>query len=457
MPDTSQLIGLLVFVVILVIFIIIIVFVFNTLTGSCVDEIDCTLLSKQVLVPPSEGKVLDRLEMNYIAMIGGDSNYNFGRSMSSSGRYYFVSNSRAYTGPVVDERGEVYIYYRENDDTLTHIQTLSEQEFRTVSGDGSPGAFGESVSAYGDLLVVSAPFFSDPSGLIAFSDAGCVYVFRRKNGQYVLQQRIFNNNISVLIFGLNIVLKGIHLIIGRGGLFSTSIEYYTYDSTDDHFKHVQSIDDGFPLASTEITSIDLDEINGRLAYSRCIFNGDSDGAVITYDLVAGMWANQQVLNPVVAANGGYFGFSISMERGYLAIGQGGSIAGTAAPTGDVDIYVHDGVSWVFDQALTDPRIDHGLSVFLLGDVLFVGVPDLDDPDLLGSVMVYKRNDLGSYVFIEEKYHDSLYPGTHLGYKLYADEYLLIASSSSNPNFNIFPFNESVYTFVLDRTFVQVAC
>lgn len=455
MKNRNELIGLLIFVVIFVIFIIIIVWLMNSVITVCVDEIDCALRSKQVLAVPSEGSALDRL---IPALDGLDEGYNFGSEFSSSGRYYFVASSRYGLGVLNSELGSVYVYYRESDGTLTHHQTITEQDVKVSPGFVSPGGFGESVSAYGNYLAVSAPAFADINGS-GDSDSGAVYIFERVNGDYVLIQRIANNDSSLgTLFGHKIILQGIHLLIFRDGVNNNVAEYYTYDSVDNHFKHTQSIVDTSAAPSAfEIAAVSLDQNTGRFAYSRVLEEAD-DGQVHTFMLNAGSWSGEQIISAPTAALGEGFGFSLSMEGDYLAIGQGGSLT-LGGGTGNVEVYVHDGTSWVQEQTLSDARPDHGASVFVLDDVLFVGVPDSTDPNLYGSVMVYKRNDLGSYVFIEEKQHDSSYVGGYNGYTLYADDHLVFSSSSVDNSYysSLGLLSESAYVFELDRTFVQVAC
>lgn len=123
------------------------------------------------------------------------------------------------------------------------------------------------------------------------------------------------------------------------------------------------------------------------------------GAVDFYNNLSGNWKYQTTINPAGLNTNAQFGYSISMNNTYCAIGLPNANNGANTAEGKVYIYKRNASNnWIFFQELTGSNAtagDHfGYSVNIDGKYIIVGAPD---DDLIISATTY-NNAGSSYVF-----------------------------------------------------------
>ncbi len=208
--------------------------------------------------------------------------------------------------------------------------------------------FGEAIAASGPWLAIGAPGDSRTDCTNAADQSapgsGAVYLYERQGTSYAYAGCLKASNAgSADAFGEAVAMDGDLLAIGAPG------------------------EDGRGQA------VGADPSDNSVADS---------GAVYIYRLSSAGWTFEAYLKPAIASPSGYFGFSLSVSAGRVAVGAPETSAcdGTqgASNLGVAYVASQHGSAWLTDSCLPPSTgqepVLFGLSVSLLGGRLVVGAP-----------------------------------------------------------------------------------
>ncbi len=218
-----------------------------------------------------------------------------------------------------------------------------------IASDGQSGdAFGVSVAAQGDLLVIGADADDDACpGIVPTCDSGAAYVFERFKGQWIEVAKLRGlDNVRGDRFGNSVSAWGGVALIGAKG------------------------DDGVATNS---------------------------GSAYVFEVVNGFWTQTAKLTAFDAAGADAFGGAVAVHDGVAAVGSAFDDVG-AANAGSVYVFARDGEgAWPMAQKIgaPDPHTTDlfGYSVAMGEGVLVVGAPRRDAPSASQSA-----DYGGAYVF-----------------------------------------------------------
>jgi FG-GAP repeat len=297
------------------------------------------------------------------------------------------------------------------------------------NGFAKAGTWGSLHVALSDELVVisatgEASASTDPSDNSA-PNAGAVYVYDRSALGTPPQFIKAPAPQKGALFGQSIALSGTRLIVGAPGEDGAAMDSgaaYIFELQNGRF------DDAHPIRIVPAVAHATDSFGAAVAIENDLLvvgaPGDSsksaglggdptdksftgNGAVYAYRLVDQQWTQDLYAKPQVPHMLGFFGGSLSLSGGHLAIG---SPWASDCPNdqrgpahGVVYVLGQDGGAWTIEACIdVGPLADSlfGFSVALLGDDLVVGAPwdasgDKSDPrdssrEYSGAAYLYHR-------------------------------------------------------------------
>jgi predicted amidohydrolase len=311
----------------------------------------------------------------------------FGYSVSINGNYAIV-------GAVLDdddgrESGSAYIFVRDG------VEWTQQQKL-TADDAANEDWFGCSVSISSDYAIVGAYYGNDDDG----GNSGSAYIFVRDGEEWTQQQKLTANDAAEWDrFGISVSIDGDYAIVGA-------------NLDDDDGEHSGSayifIRDGEEWTQQQkLTASDADEYN-YFGYSVSISgdyaivgaDGDSDdghqsGSAYIFIRDGEEWTEQQKLTADDAAEGDWFGISVSIDGNYAIVGAWGN-DDDGDRSGSAYIFVRDGEEWTQQQKLTADDAaagdDFGRSVSISGDYAIVGAfGNTDDGQASGSAYILVRD------------------------------------------------------------------
>ncbi len=257
------------------------------------------------------------IEQTKLTASDGEAEDWFGSSVSISGNYAIVGAHG------VDDNGSksgsAYIYYRSD-------TGWTEQAKLTASDGAYEDHFGGSVSISGDYAIIGA-VDDDDNGY----ESGSAYIFYRSGSSWTEQAKLTASDAQVSDwFGGSVSISGDYAIVGAPG-----------------------VDD----------------------------NGNNSGSAYIFHRSGSSWVQQTKLTASDAAEGDYFGYSVSISGDYAIIGafkddDNGTDSGSAY------IFYRSGSNWTQQAKLTASNaaeFDHfGCSVSISGDYAIIGAHGDDD-------------------------------------------------------------------------------
>jgi uncharacterized repeat protein (TIGR01451 family) len=265
----------------------------------------------------------------------------------------------------------------------------TEQQ-RLVGTDVPAGSgFGYSVALSGDTVVAAPASATTEAG----QDAGAAYVFVRSGTSWAQQQKLVASDASPRDFFVNVAIAGDTIVVGAdsddtpaGENTGSAYVFERSGATWTERQHLVPAD----LAPGMFYgwSIALDA--GRLA----VGSPGAGGAAYAYQREAGGWEQRQKLLPAAAS--GRFGWRVSLSADTLAVGDdrgdtaGGPDAGYAA------VYARAGGAWALQQTLVAPDAGGGDNlgaVAVAGQELIAGAPlaDTDAGQDTGAAYAFTRS------------------------------------------------------------------
>ncbi len=280
--------------------------------------------------------------------------------------------------PSVQDGGVAYVYERVGD-VWSLVARL------VPPGLTAGAAFGSSVSAYGETLVIGAPG-ADAS---TQAGAGAAYVYEKRTGLWVLVRRLESPAPRAGgAFGCSVSTEGPVIVVGARGddglpsvgpgagaayVFERYPEIWGFKSA--LYAANGASGDGFGSAVSNWGAFAAVGSPGHDA------GGTDAGSATMFQKLGSGWPAVKSFHATVPAAGAAFGSCVSLFKDLLAVAApGGSASGSAA--GEVQMFQKVPGNWVPGPTLyaSDAVVhdNYGSCVSVWDDSLLVGAPGVDD-------------------------------------------------------------------------------
>lgn len=308
---------------------------------------------------------------------GVSSGDRFGASVSMAG-------TRAFVGAPMDDAigtdaGGVQVFTRQT------TATTSTWKFASSLIPYSPGNhahFGASVSAHGTSVAVGAP---------GADGVGAVFLFQ-ENATWTQQAKLTaNDGAAGDEFGHSVALCGDVLLVGAPRRSSGTGAVYIFERGNAVWTQTAKLT---PTATGTSFGWSV-ALEGNVAVIGAIHdqdNGASAGAAHVFVNTNGVWAPAFKMKPYDGLAGAFFGFSVDIDNGVIAVGSPARDYNGLVNCGSVHVFEPSGSNqWIEIHQLTGgaKANDHfGRSVALTSSWLAAGADGSDNPDNGGSVYLY---------------------------------------------------------------------
>ena len=368
----------------------------------------CALLAMMCNLPNGASAQAPPTEVAKLLAGDGTMSDEFGRAVALSGDTAIIGAMG--DDDVGDTSGSAYVFVRAG-------STWVFQQKLTASGGAPDDRFGTSVAIEGDLALIGATGYDDPTGgcTLACADVGAAYVFVRNAGVWTEQQRLTGSGaLGRDAFGTSVSLSGGEALIGAakgttpvlvgsgttdggaayhfvqsGGVWSEQAKLFA----DDRVRFGQF---GASVSLSGTTA--LIGATGLDTQSACNFCG----AAYVFEKSGGTWSQQSRLTASGRKAGDFFGASVSLEGDTAMIGA--RHYGVTNDTGATFVHVRNGGLWSLQQQLTasdgDAEDWFGRSVSFasvaptaggVNGIALVGAPrDADNGTGSGSAYLFVR-------------------------------------------------------------------
>jgi hypothetical protein len=275
--------------------------------------------------------------------------------------------------------GAAYVFTRNASGTWT-------QQIRLRGPSPASADFaGMDLKIEGDTLMVGAPGRDIPGA----PDAGVVYVYQNIAGVWTLGPTLMPSNLSAHNFGDTIALSG-----DLAGIMAWTVpfpqaggfggrELYVYERIGGVWQEQarlpapESYSNGFTASSGIAIGNDVIFVGG----SRELHEGVDVGAVAMYVKIAGTWQQTGTLLPSDLHAGAYFGQSVAVSGGRLAVGAAQDTIDGHVRAGSVYLFEQGRIGWTETRKLTAPiphdRDFFGVHLDVDDDALLVGAYQSD--------------------------------------------------------------------------------
>lgn len=257
---------------------------------------------------------------------------------------------------------------------------IEEAEFRASNCLFLPvgDRFGASVSLYGDILVVGAPF----NGGIAGGSAGAACVYRFDGTAWQIETSLFaEDGASGDWFGYHVSTGHDVILIGSdghsaNGQYAGAVYVYRYNTITLEWTLETKLMPSDAAAQDFFGwSLDLD---GDVAIISSYGNDDSgeksgSAYIFRYDTITSMWTEEAKLLPADGATGDMFGRQVVLNENVATVNALNG-DGLFPDSGSVYIFRYDGLAWNEEIELfaTDNGMDNGFTISESDGVVFVG-------------------------------------------------------------------------------------
>ena len=236
----------------------------------------------------------------------------FGQAVALSGDTVVIAAHRENLNA-----GAVYVYVRDG-------MTWEQQAKISPYSAGSVRYFGESVAIDGDTLVVGAPI-DDEKG----AAAGAAFVYKRSDGEWTLQEKLFSDDGSVAAassrrFGSSVAIDGDTIVVG-GPYISSTVGWFgnvfVFTRNNDSWEQQAKLgadDRGWGDLFGGAVAIDGDTVViGARADDD---NGASSGSAYVFTRTGATWVQRAKLTAIDGAAGDIFGYSVDIDKDTVVVG-----------------------------------------------------------------------------------------------------------------------------------------
>jgi hypothetical protein len=241
-------------------------------------------------------------------------------------------------------------------------------------------AFGQSVALSGYKAVIGAPYDS-------LTGSANIYAW---DGGYQLETQLWPSNSNDMVFGASVGISGDAVIVGAPYSPDSSGEILSVGSA-----YIYRYGDGWyeeqRLAMSEGSTNDsfgtAVAIEGDYALVSAPGENNATGAAYIFHWNGSTWLQVQKLVAQNGEVGDYFGLSVALSNGLVAISASSSAGGY------VTIFENSSGSWVQTKKLTasEGSVEDffGMSIALSGNTVFVGAPYANSYQ--GKAYAYRKN------------------------------------------------------------------
>jgi hypothetical protein len=244
----------------------------------------------------------------------------------------------------------------------------SETQKITATDFGNGDFFGQSVSIYGDWLVVGSDL--DDAGTI---ESGSAYVFHELNGSWVEALKIRPQVSSFAHLGSAVSVYADRILTGAPfdeGLHvkSGTVFVHEYDGLDWNQSSTMIPLDG-PANNRFGTAVSLDQSRALIGAKDAAIWGRESGAAYVFEFDGNQWQQQHILIPDDGGILDHFGVAVflSGDRAFV---------GSDIGSGSVYVFEFDGLNWNQTHKLfsadASPVSGFGRSVRVDGNRMLVG-------------------------------------------------------------------------------------
>ena len=284
--------------------------------------------------------------------------------------------------------------------------------------------FGYSLAADGNWLAVGVPYDSGASYF-----AGAVHLYKWGVGSFDLIETIRAADAADSdYFGADVAMDGNVLVIGSPGNDGYAVNsgaVYVYEFSDSGASFKQKLGSGnFGIAEQFGTSVAIsgDYLLGGSPGTEVF--GIQSGAVIVYEYDGGDWWYDGQLEPEIGGSGAAFGFSIDFDGAKAIVGAPYSYDGDGNPNGgNAEVFTYipgfgfDTEGTLF-ASIPETGAAFGYSVSIDGSFLAIGSPSSNSST--GDVEFF-NNDSGLFYSIQSVVPPSdLVTGDYYGYSLHVN-------------------------------------
>ncbi len=316
----------------------------------------------------------------------GAANDLFGGSVAMHGKYMVIGAKLA------DEKGKdagsAYVYEYNGTNWIYRDKLLA--------GDGADNDhFGGAVAIYGDYIVIGA-YFDDDKG----AESGAVYIFKRSGKKWIEETKLVaGDGIPDMVFGQSVSIYGDFIAVGAckdNSLGTESGSVYIFKRSGQYWFQDSKITAGDGVAGDRFGS-SVTIRGGHIAAGAPLNDDDGreSGSVYVFEYNGNKWTQMTKLTAGDAAAMDYFGISVSLGNGYIAVGSFWD-DDHGDDSGSVYVFTLIGNNWKQQAKIGSSGgatgDNFGRFVNLSGDYMAVSAPGDDDHGRLsGSVSIYKRD------------------------------------------------------------------
>jgi len=276
------------------------------------------------------------------------------------------------------------------------VWTLEQRLDADMPGVTEDLDFGARVAIDGDTLAVAA-VFDDELG----TNAGAVYVFTRDNGAWTLEERLTaSDGARADAFGNGLALEGDTLLVGAsthdlpGADNAGAVYVFTREAGD--WTEVQKLTLDSPMFQDAFGgNVALQGGRAAVTVSGVDELGPNTGGVALYERgMDDLWSLVEFPMVTEPESGIGIGDSLALDGDTLAVSSVDA-SNPNSNEGAVYVFIRCSGGWVEQQRiLPDPEEtvpDFGHSLALRGDLLLVGSPRAEGPELnSGAAYLYRR-------------------------------------------------------------------
>ena len=257
------------------------------------------------------------------------------------------------------------------------------EEARIVASDGVAGdRFGQSVAIQGNTAVVGAYLHS----LSGKSGAGAAYVFERTGTTWTQVAKLTAaDSAAGDNFGIDVDLDANTVLVGawfKNGLFAQQGSAYVFTRSNGAWSQQARLTDVGGSASDwfgNSVALEGDTAVVGAPADDLIFSDRGTAHVFTRS--GSTWTKRTTLDPGLGGASDFFGQSVSIHNGSIAVGAPGSDISPGGNEGAVYVFTGSGASWPLQQKLSHPaplpNHSMGSAVAIRGDTVASGLPNFD--------------------------------------------------------------------------------
>ncbi len=227
---------------------------------------------------------------------------------------------------------------------------------------------------------------------------GSVYIFEKTAGTWTEKQKLMSPNPQQNVnFGIGVAIMGDYIVVGASEEGNTKGAVYIYKkNTSGIWEPIQKLTASDAMAQAYFgTSVSM--VNGTIAVGAYGDHSETGAAYIFEEDGTGNWNEVQKITASTPSSEANFGWNCKLEANYLVVSAPHPYG---VEKGEVYIYKKNGGSWVEIQKVESfdlaPEDFYGWNIETDGDQLIVGAPWEDEDenggnpiDRAGSAYIFK--------------------------------------------------------------------